>query len=373
MVMAIVVWGAPGPAAAQTATVALQRIDLTGLPDIAVYFTVTGPDGRAILGLTPGELRVDLDGTTQPVSSLRSALEGGEHLALAVLFDRSGSMTSGLSPAREAALEFISRLSQGDRVAIISFDDTVAVERELTSDHDAVVQAINGIDGGRDTALFDALLEGLAAVGADNTRRRAVIVLSDGKDTRSQSTLPDVVDRARSLGVAIYAVGLPVDVDRETLDRLVSETGGSYLQAASSDELRRLYQLIAEQLQNQYLASFSSTYGIDEAWHRLTLTYDVGSAPPVAASREFVVSTGPGITRSRRQGLERDLVRTGLLTAAGIGAAFGGLAGVLLLLLAKVVRPMTFLVSLRSLGVLVLSGALGATLAVLVPLLGGGG
>lgn len=362
LVILTVVWIVVPPATAQSGAIAFQRIDVTGLPQVEVYFTVTNADGASILGLTPNELLVDLDGTPQQMTVLRSALEGDERLAVALLFDRSGSMKAGLETARAAARDFLERLSEGDQAAIISFDDTVAVEVELTADRALLVETVEAIERGRDTALHDAILAGIASLDEATTGRKAVIVLSDGMDTRSQSTRGDVLARAQSQGVAIYTLGLPVEADQETLRELAQETGGTYLQATSSEELQRLYQLIAEQLQNQYFLSFTSTFGSDESWHRLGMTYESASGSSLVADREFLASTGPGISRGRLQGFQQDIERGGLLAAAGIGAFVGLVSGLLLLLLVKASRPQAPLAPAIGAGVLIAASALGAFL-----------
>jgi len=366
------IWIAALPAAAQTGAIAFQRIDVTKLPEVDVYFTVTDANGGSILGLTPNELLVDLDGTPQTILVLRSALEGGERLAVALLFDRSGSMKAGLEASRSAARDFLERLSEGDQAAIISFDERVAVETELTADRARLVQTVEAIERGNDTALHDAILAGIASLEGATTGRKAVIVLSDGMDTRSQSTRTEVLEHARSQGVAVYTLGLPVEADQDALRELAQQTGGTYLQATSSQELQQLYQLIAEQLQNQYFLSFQSTFGSDESWHRLAMAYEDASGSTLTADREFLASTGPGISRGRLQGFQRDVERGGLLRAAGIGSVAGLLVGLMLLLLIKAARPQTLLSSAIGVGVVITAAALGGFLGSLVVIVLGG-
>jgi hypothetical protein len=130
--------------------------------------------------------------------------------------------------------------------------------------------------------------------------------------------------------------------------------------------------MIAEQLQNQYFLSFRSTYGRDESWHRLTVTYEDSSGSTLTADREFLASTGPGISRGRRQGFQRDVERGGLLTAAGIGAFAGLLVGLTLLLLVKAARPDRSQPVTIVVGVLIAATALGGFLGSIVSSILGG-
>lgn len=353
---------------ATSGAVAFQRIDVTALPDVQIYFTLTDTSGRSVLGLAPADLEVMLDATPQPVSVLRSALEGGESLAVALLFDRSGSMKTGLDAARDAARDFLTRLSDGDQVAIVSFDDQVQLEVALTSDRAVLSEAVGRLDRGNDTALHDAILAGLAALRGAQTNRQAVVVFSDGKDTRSGASRAQAIEAAKAQGVPVYALGLPVESDRDALRDLAHATGGAHLQAASADELRTLYQLIAEQLRNQYYLRFASTFGADERWHRLSMSYSPDSTAAWTAERDFIASTGPGISADRMQTLQREAARGSLLGAVTAGAVFGLAFGLLLLALIKAARPEIVLVSLSTVGLLTVSTALGAVVGAIVQL-----
>jgi len=361
---------AVSPAWAQSGAVAFQRIDLVGMPTVSLYFTVTDSAGASVLGVRSEELALTLDGVPQDIALLRSALEGGEHLAIAMLFDRSGSMKTGLGAAREAGLEFLDRLSQGDQLAIVSFDTEVRVETNLTSDRTRVAAALDAIDKGSDTALYDAVLVGLASLEQATTGRKALVVLTDGKDTRSTATYEAVVERAAAQGIPIYAIGLPVESDQAVLERMAAETGGAYLRADAPGDLRALYQLIAEQLNNQYFLQFESSFGVDEAWHDMRLAYAASPTSAWSASRQFVASTGPGISRARMNELSTGIARQGLATAAWAGGLGGLLLGLALLLLVRLTRPDVEAASLPALALVVISILFGAVLGPLSVLLG---
>lgn len=357
-------------AEAQEGAVAFQRIDLLGLPTVSLYFTVADSVGGALLGVRADELALTLDGVPQQITLLRSALEGGEHLAIAMLFDRSGSMKTGIDAARDAGMDFLDRLSLGDELAIVSFDTEVRVETDLTSDRARITTALAGIDKGSDTALYDAILVGLESLATATTPRQAVVVLTDGKDTRSHSTYEAVVDRAVAQGVPVYAIGLPVKSDQAVLERMAAETGGAYLRADAPGDLRALYQLIAEQLANQYFLQFEASSGIDENWHDMRLAYTASAAAAPSASRQFVASTGPGISRSRMNELSSGVARRDLVTTAWAGGFGGLLLGLALLILVKLTRPDVSAASLPALALVIVSILLGAVLGPLAALLG---
>lgn len=359
------------PAAPAGGVVALQRIDVTGLPEVEVYFTVVDDRGDSVLGLTAAELVVSLDGVPQQILGVRSALAGGEHLAVALLFDRSGSMKTGFEPAREAALDFLGRLSDRDQVAVVGFDETIAVQQALTADLAAARGALAALERGRDTALYDAILAGVDQLRSAGTDRRAIVVLSDGRDTRSRASLEDALVGARDAGVAIYALGLPVESDQDALARMSSDTGGSYRQASAPGEIRSLYQSIAEQLANQYLLVFRAAPGADERWHDMRVAYAPAAGEPWSTERGFVASVGPGVSRDRLRTMERQVARRGLPRAAALGGAAGLVASVLLLLLLRAVGSVASPASPLALALIVTTTLLGAAIGSLLALIPG--
>lgn len=326
-----------------------------------LYFSVLDPAGNSVLGLTGRELQVLCDGAPQPIASLQSAIQGGESLAAALLFDRSGSMKKALDRTKEAAADFIRRLSVGDEVAVISFDHTVKVESPLSADKAAGERAVRGIPIGQDTALYDAIVEALSLLKNVTTKRQAVVVLSDGIDTKSRRKMDEVVAEAKAQGVALYTISQAEKVKREVLTSLAVETGGAFFAADRPEDLLALYQKIAERLQNQYLLVFRPSFGRDENWHKLEIRYG-----PASAVREFIASFGPGVSATTVSQFERRLRERHLTVWAGGGAALGFLLGFLLMVLLKTLRSDLRLRFGAWLGVLVLTVILGGIIGLIL-------
>ena len=341
---------------AQEKTVNLQRIDITKLPEIRVFLTVTDEQKEAILGLTEQELKVDIDGTAQTIETLTSAFEGGAFLAVALLFDRSGSMKNAIEPTKKAGAGFIKRLSENDQIAVITFDHVVKVDSGFTQDRAASEQAVEGIVLGGDTALYDAIHIGLEALRNIGTLRQAVIVLSDGKDTKSRLKRTDVLAEAKSSSVPVFAINLDTEGDANNLKDLSAQTGGSYFEAAAPGDLLSLYQVIADQLNNQYVLTFQSTFGMDERFHGLEISYVDPGGAKVSVKRDYVASVGPGVRRDTVAGLQRQVEKQSVILYVGIGAILGLLFGVVILLVLKLARPGIRILSVLSFG-LVLSAA----------------
>jgi len=341
--------------------VALQRLDVSRLPEVHAYFTVTDDAGRSVIGLTGREITVACDGAVQPVTSIRSAVEGGESMAVILLFDRSGSIRTVIDQAKEAAAGFIRRLTENDQVAVISFDETISVDLPLTADKAAGEAAVRAIVPGSNTVLFDAVRAGLAEARKAATGRLALIVLSDGRDTRSKATLAEAAAEAKNQGVAVFTVGFGKTIDTAVLRELAEATGARTFAAAGPDELLSLYQIIGEQMKNQYHLTFRPTFGQDEAWHKMEIRVGPAAAGGSAASadREFIASIGPGVSRATLGGIERRVTERRYLFHAGLGAAFGALFGMLLAGLLRLLRPDLKLRFPTVLGLILLGALLG--------------
>jgi Ca-activated chloride channel family protein len=351
-------------------TVTLQRVDVTRLPDIEVYLTVTDAKGNSVLGLTEFEVSVGLDDAPQKIGALTSALSGGEFLAVALLFDRSGSMKKALDQTKAAAEQFIKRLSVDDRMAVVGFDDKVRVEAAFTADRTALQTAIRGLAPGNDTALYDAIRTALDLFKDVATKRQAILVLSDGKDTRSKATADEALADAKTRGVPIFALALGDLVNEAALWRLADETGGTVLKASRPEELLLLYQKIADQLKNQYLLRFTSTFGRDDRWHKLRV--EVASAGEAAAvgDRDFISSFGLGVSRDVISGIERREEKRDILVDAALGALGGLILSLLLLVLLRLVRRDLTFRPVLVVGIVVLLLLLGGIVGVLIKELG---
>ena len=166
--------------------IAFQRIDVSEFPRIVVYFTATDADGGSVLGLSKDDLVATLDTEPQEVVELRSALAGGESLAVALLFDRSGSMEQALAETKVAASDFLARLSIDDRAAVISFDDEVTVNTEFSTVGPAIHDAIEKLQPGRDTALHDAIVVAVDLFAQIATSHWLCAVLEFVEDARGQ-------------------------------------------------------------------------------------------------------------------------------------------------------------------------------------------
>jgi Ca-activated chloride channel family protein len=179
---------------------------------------------------------------------------------------------------------------------VVAFNSQVDIVQPMTNDIPALEQAIRGTSVNGSTSLYNAIyvsLKGLKkarAQSAEEIRRQALVVLSDGDDTSSMMPYEEVLDLAKRSETAIYAIGLRQnDVGRPrfkeaefVLRQLSQETGGRAFFINSVAELPKIYQHISEELASQYSLAYTSKNRMrNGAWRRI----DVRVKHPGATAR----------------------------------------------------------------------------------------
>jgi len=274
-------------AAALAAGPALAQRFRAGVDLVSLNVTVTGPDGRYVTDLSQDQFQVFEDGVLQNVTFFsRTQMP----IAAAILLDTSASMEEKLQTAHAAATGFVRRLRPQDVAEIIDFDSKVKTLQEFTGDIDALEAAIRSTTAGGSTSLYNALyisiktLRTVEAPSADEIRRQAVVVLSDGEDTSSLLGYEEVLDLAKRSETVIYAIGLRSPRQESgrgfheaefVLRQLAQETGGRVFFPDTIGELPGIYDQIWEELSSQYSVGYSSSNPRrDGQWRRIVVRVD---------------------------------------------------------------------------------------------------
>jgi VWFA-related protein len=254
--------------------VTINYIEALSAPDqsgnrVSAYVTVSSPDQQTVHDLPLSEFKAMEDGIEVPIESVSKS---DEPMSVVLAIDTSGSMLAkdrsgktSMEAAKEAAVEFISMLGDGDGIALYSFDNDTNLHLDFSIDHKASIEAIKGLTARymAATRLYDTVLEAVKKASEIPKGRRAVVMLTDGRDEKGEGTcsihsLNDVIDAAttKTIRVPIYTIGVGPQVDAKELGRMASLTGGRSMIASSLSELPGFYRLIADQLKNQYLVRY---------------------------------------------------------------------------------------------------------------------
>jgi Ca-activated chloride channel family protein len=250
-----------------------QGIFKSGTELVALNVTVIDPHQQYVGGLVENDFAVFEDGVKQDLSFFASSQVP---IDLILLLDTSSSMTDKMAIAREAAVGFLRTMRDGDRAALVAFNDGVRVVHGLTNDRAALEAALAEVRAAGATALHNAIYVALrefgrAAKQAGEVRRQAIAVFSDGTDTASMMSFDDVLEQAKRSGVNVYTISLQsptVVAKRGTARRyfsqadyamkaLAQETGAQAFFPERIQELPAVYGRIAAELGAQYSLAYA--------------------------------------------------------------------------------------------------------------------
>ncbi len=227
-------------------------------PRISVQFEVKRPDGTFLLDAARDDFRVTEEARDVEVVEF-TAPRTTEAIATTVVLvvDRSLSMEEEdrIGGLKRAVKSFLNKLPEGSKVALIAFGSDVNRLTGFTSNRGEIQAAVDGLEPAGATRFYDAVAMALEMLNHETGRRRAVLALTDGEDTFSQSaTLESVIGSGQALGLPVYTLGLGSEEEIESADlrRLASATRGQYYPARSADDLRAIYEQIAERIRSSY-------------------------------------------------------------------------------------------------------------------------
>jgi tight adherence protein B len=249
IVAAALLFAAPAAAAN---SLEIGAIDSSGYP--TVRFSVVAPQ--------PSTTAPTVQENDRPVSELETEnLTRGKTIVLAV--DRSHSMEGkALADAVAAARSFVASKPAADRLALIGFSRQALQLTGFSSstiDADAALGSL-AVDNRQGTALYDAVHLGARALETEPLRGRVLVVLTDGDDVSSRTTLAKAAAAAKRAEATVYTIGIEGDgFSPNALEQLARVTGGAYFPTASSSAVDAAYRAISERLRRTWRVSYRTS------------------------------------------------------------------------------------------------------------------
>lgn len=276
------------PVGAQT-TPALQTPAPAATPDqparfksavdlVSVSAVVRDKKGRFVSHLSREDFIVTEGGEQRSIVGFQAEADGP--VRVAVLFDISGSMRVGTKAvdAQQTARHIFSSLKKGDKAALFAFDTQLERVTDFTSDFKGLESKVDLVDPPfGQTSLYDAIAETAKAVERSMSsetharQRAAIVVLTDGIDTTSRLTAPEVSAIASNIDVPVYIVAVmsPVDDPRNPdygtgsmssgLSDLARWTGGDLFIAIAPAHASIAARQIVGEMRHQYMLAFEAS------------------------------------------------------------------------------------------------------------------
>jgi Ca-activated chloride channel family protein len=239
--------------------------------------------GRPRLGLPQSAFRVYDESKRVDIAKFEEVKN--LPLSVGVAVDNSASMEPRMKAAEKAAADFLTTVMRGnDKGFVVAFDSTPRVMQTWSRDTKDLLRALAKMQARDQTALYDAIVYSLYNFTGVRGQR-ALVVVTDGKDTSSHFTYEQALEYAHRSGVPLYAIGIGVrDLDyatRSNLSRLASETGGEAFFIGNIVDLAATYSAIAEELRSQYIIGFYPPEKPGTKWHDVSVQVDGGKAKTI--------------------------------------------------------------------------------------------
>jgi hypothetical protein len=244
-----------------------------------------------------------------------SAVPAEQPATVALVIDTSGSVRAPeLAHAQQIAAGILQSLPKGSEIAVFAFDDQSRLVLPRTADGEQVRSAIQGLhSAGRYTALYDALYDASRYLRDAPGVRKAIVLMTDGKDENSALNLEDGLRIAEQGGLPVFAIGVG-RVEERVMRRIAKITGGSFFRAegVSGGEIASALLEAPPQAGATPAASVPEPVAPQEApasvpaVSRRTATPTAPARPlarwwPWAAVAAVVIATGAGLATRRRR------------------------------------------------------------------------
>ncbi len=238
---------------------------------VNVAVNVADEHGAPIGDLGKADFAISEDGKGQTIAVFEK--ESATPLSIVLAIDGSESVLRNERLEREAAKRFVRALLRDqDELDLMEFSDSVREIVSFTNDRKRIENGLGELERGTDTALYDAVYLGsqrLAQTRNDAGRRRVMVLITDGGDTKNKSSYKQAVEQAQRAGAMLYSiiiVPIAADAGRNTggehaLITMSEDTGGKYYYVEDPSDLVRAFARVSDDLRTQYVIGYYAPRG----------------------------------------------------------------------------------------------------------------
>jgi VWFA-related protein len=263
---------------------------------VNVLTTVTDKKNRLVTDLTKDDFRIFEDGKPQDVRFF--SRETDLPLRIGILVDASNSIRGRLRFEQEAAIDFLNiAVRPGKDLAfVVAFDVEPQLVQDYTDDIEKLSNAIQGLQAGGVTSLFDAVFfsckeKMLFFPPPEPYLRRVMIIVSDGEDNQSVHTREEALAMAQRAEVTVFTISTNRTGSEgrgdKVLHRLAEVTGGHAFFPFEAGDLAADFHEIARELRNQYSLAYVSTNAAHDGTFRSITIQPVDKSLRVRAKNGY--------------------------------------------------------------------------------------
>ncbi len=248
----------------------------------------------AVGALNAANFTVTVGGKPAAIFSADLASSQNAPLDLLLLIDVSGSMVGDpMAQTKEAAKALIQTLAPSDRVALMSFADSVQLVQDYSTERARTAGLIDALVARGNTALYDATGAAASHAAASTSNRRAIILLSDGAQdgVKLKTTREEALAQAAGARIPFFAIGEGTGIDRAYLTELATSSTGRYLEAPKATDLGELFASLGQLLTSQFIVLFDASAAAGGVETPVTITVQSGGP---GATAHATLTPGPG-------------------------------------------------------------------------------
>ncbi len=299
----------------------------TDVKVVNVLATVRDKQGKIISDLTKDDFDLLEEGRPQTIRYFTR--ETDLPLTLGLLVDTSLSQRRVLGEEKDASRRFVEKVLREDRdqTFLIHFDHDTELLQDLTSSRAKLEHALDNValpddarpqfgngggsypgGGGRrrsnqpGTTLYDAVFLASDELMRKRMGRKALILLTDGVDNGSKTSLPESIESAQRGDTLVYSIwftgeeqqaapyggggfggrrrggGFPPAMQsqrpdgKKILQQISRETGGGFFEVSRKMSIDQIYDRIEEELRNQYSLGFTPAKTDGFGFRRISVT-----------------------------------------------------------------------------------------------------
>jgi VWFA-related protein len=229
---------------------------------VVLHVSVVDKNGKLVTNIPRSAFKVSEDNVEQPIKFFRRE---DVPVSMGVLVDNSGSMNDKRSRVATAALTMAKESNPEDEVFIVNFNDDPYLDQAFTHDTKKLEEALSRIDARGGTAMRNAISGALDYMKTDaKLDKKVIVVITDGNDNSSDTTLEALLRKVRDSGVLVYSIGLLNEEEardaraaKRALNALAEASGGAAYYPKDLSEVEKLTPEIARELRNQYTIAYS--------------------------------------------------------------------------------------------------------------------
>lgn len=242
---------------------------------VTVTAWVTDKKGNRADGLGRGDFQVFENGEPQEIVDL--SVDENALFSLVILLDTSGSMVDKLDESGDAIKHFANAMNAQSEFALYEFNDLARLVVDFTSDRRLIGRSLEQMEADGGTAMYDAVGQGLVKLREGRFERKAILLITDGNDTASQTTFETIRRALQTADVLFYVIGIghgargsfghgmvvaQDEVNADVLSALAGDVGGLAVivkgahQIKGRDRIDDAALQVASELRHQYVLTY---------------------------------------------------------------------------------------------------------------------